>query len=329
MMKVVAVLLLVLLLIGCSEDQSGHKAATETTQVSVVTGMQPGTGLLRIADSEHYFQQQNITVDIKEKPSGKLAILSVIDKEVNADIIFAADIAYLANQHLLNEYRVIATVFDSDNLNAIASKQRFDDIQAISGKTLCTQYLSALHFFGQVLVERSAIQNVTYKFYKVSELNDRLLDGECDFITTREPLIADLLVKSEDQAQLAFFPGIYLQHELMLAHDRVPDEILSRFIKAMIEAESLFNTAPEQANLILSQSLKTSPKQLSILHNDSVWEVSLYQPLLPLLERQMEWLISHGVDEGKGKSFTSSASLRPDVLQHVAPLRQTVIAYED
>ena len=326
-MKVVASLFLFFALVGCSEDLPKHRTTTKTTQVSVVTGVQPGTGLLRIADSKSYFEQHNVSVEIKEKLSGKLAILSVINNEVDADIIFTADIAYLANQHSIPNYRVVASVFDSDNLNAIASKIPLGDIRDMAGKTLCTQYLSALHFFGQVLVERSAIQNVTYKFYKVSELNDRLLDGECDFITTREPLIADLLTKSDHQAQLTFFPGLYLQHELMLAHDRVSDETLSKFIKAMIQAEGLFNSTPEQVNLILSQSLKTTPKQLSILHNDSVWEVSLYQPLLPLLERQMEWLVSHGVDEDK--SFTSSASLRPDVLQHVAPLRQTVIAYED
>ncbi|MBC7004920.1 hypothetical protein BIZ37_20355 [Photobacterium sp. BZF1] len=328
-MKVVAALFLFITLVGCSDDQPEQNIATDTSQVSVVTGVQPGTGLLRIADSEHYFQQHNVSVDIEEKLSGKLAIISVINKEVDADIIFTADIAYLANQHSLPDYRVVASVFDSDNLNAIASIKPLGDIQAMAGKTLCTQYLSALHFFGQVLVERNAIQDVTYQFYKVSELNDRLLDGECDFITTREPLIADLLVKSDHQAQLTFFPGVYLQHELMLAHDRVADETLSQFVKSMIQAESLFHIAPEQVNLTLSQSLKTTPKQLSILHNDSVWEVSLYQPLIPLLERQMEWLISHGVDEGKGKSFSSSTSLRPDVLQHIAPLRQTVIAYED
>lgn len=253
--------------------------------------------------------------------------MSVLNKQIDADIIFSADIAYLANQHLLSDYRVISSVFDSDNLNAIASMQGFANIQALSGKVLCTQYLSALHFFGQILVERNAVEGVTYKFYKISELNDRLVNGDCDFITTREPLITDLLDKSSHKVQLAFFPGLYLQHELMLAHNRVSDDELSKFIGAMIEAESLFNQNPEKVNVILSKSLKTTPQQLSILHNDSIWEVSLYQPLIPLLERQMEWLISHGVAEGQ--SYDSSTSLRPDVLQMVAPLRQTVLAYED
>ncbi|MGF1736609.1 hypothetical protein [Photobacterium satsumensis] len=323
-MKVVASVFLLAMVFGCSEEQL---ESPKTPSISVISGTQPGTGLLRIAASENYFQQQNLSVSITEKPSGKLAILSVLDKHVDADVIFTADIAYLANQHMLHEYRVVASVFDSDNLNAIASMTPLVDINVMTDKVVCTQYLSALHFFGQLLVERNNIKNVTYKFFNVSELNNKLIDGECDFITTREPLLSDLLSKSDNTAQLTFFPGVYLQHELMLAHNRMSDESLSQFLKAMIQAESLFDSTPDRVDLILSQSLKTTPKQLSILHNSSVWEVSLYQPLLPLLERQMEWLVSHGVKEGR--SYTSSLSLRPDILQKVAPLRQTVTAYED
>ena len=201
------------------------------------------------------------------------------------------------------------------------------NINAMADKVLCTQYLSALHFFGQLLVQRNNISNVSYQFYNVADLNDKLLSGECDFITTREPLSSDLLVRSDNQVQLTYFPGVYLQHELMLAHNRVSDESLTQFVKAMIEAENLFDSEPHHVDILLSHSLKTTPQKLSRLHQDSVWEVSLYQPLIPLLERQMEWLVSYGLEEGK--TFSSSSSLRPDVLQQIAPLRQTVVSYED
>ena len=66
-MKVVTSAILLTLLFGCSEESPKQSDVSERQPLSVVTGIQPGTGLLRIADSEKYFQQHNLSVTITEK----------------------------------------------------------------------------------------------------------------------------------------------------------------------------------------------------------------------------------------------------------------------
>ncbi len=242
-------------------------------------------------------------------------------------MIFTADIAYLARQHLLPEYRVVATVFDSDNSNAIASLQPFSSLTDLENKVLCTQYVSALHFFGQALTERSGAQNVNFKFVPVSELNHHLLEGECDFITIREPFVSELITQTNQTGFVKYFPGTFLQYELMLAHRRLSDEHVSRLLLAMIDAESVLEEQPDYAKQVLMDSFNADAKQVQKLLTDSVLSVSLYQPLIALFDREFVWLQSHGLSAG---SMTDTKSLlRPKPLRDAAPLRQTILDYEN
>lgn len=218
--RVPIIMLYITLLFGCGEKEM---SLPQPTDVVVATGLQPGASLLYLANAGGRFMEKNVNLSIESRPSGTLALRSVLDGEIDADIIFAADIAYLARQHLLPDYRVVATVFDSDNTNAIASLQPFSSLTELENKVICTQYLSALHFFGQALIERSGAQNVVFKFVPVSELNSHLIKGECDFITIREPFVSELISQTNQTGYVKYFPGTFLQYELMLAHRRLSD----------------------------------------------------------------------------------------------------------
>ncbi|GAL19139.1 hypothetical protein JCM19235_2562 [Vibrio maritimus] len=144
-------------LFGCGDKDVKSNLPEE---MLVVTGLQPGAGLLHLANDTSEFESHSLKVSIESKPSGKLAIKSVINNQVDADVILAADIAYLAHQHLLPNYRVVATVFDSDNANGIASLEPFLDISNIENKVLCTQYLSACIFLVRPLSSEVALKTL-------------------------------------------------------------------------------------------------------------------------------------------------------------------------
>lgn len=324
MVRVPFIIACISVLFGCGDNDVRSNLPEE---MLVVTGLQAGAGLLHLANDTSEFENHSLKVSIESRPSGKLAIKSVINNHVDADVILAADIAYLAHQHLLPNYRVVATVFDSDNANGIASLEPFLDISNIENKVLCTQYLSALHFFGQTLVERSGAKNVSFEFVNVAELNERLIDGDCDYITTREPFITDLAAKRDGAAYVKYFPGTYLQYELVLVHNRVPDEVVTRFLKALIRAESVIEERSDYAQAVLIENLKTDPQQLEKLLEESVLSVSLYQPLVTLFNRELVWLKSHGLYEEA--IVNTRDMLRPEPLRDAAPLRQTIIEYEN
>ncbi|GAL36511.1 hypothetical protein JCM19240_2580 [Vibrio maritimus] len=256
-----------------------------------------------------------------------MALSSVIAGEIDADVIFTADIAYLARQHLLPEYRVVATVFDSDNSNAIASLRPFSTLAELENKVLCTQYLSALHFFGQALIERSGAKNVAFKFVPVSELNRHLIEGECDFITIREPFVSEFISQTNQSGFVKYFPGTFLQYELMLVHQRLTDADVSRLLLAMIDAESVLEEQPDYAKQVLMDSFSADSKQIQKLLVDSVLSVSLYQPLIALFDRERVWLQSHGLSEDS--MVDTKSMLRPKPLRDAAPLRQTILDYEN
>lgn len=324
MIRVPLVLGCIGLMIGCGDQDV---ASPQPTTMVVAVGLQPSSALLLVAEGTGHFSEHQIDITVVGLPSGKLAMRAVAADEIDADFIFLSDIAYLGHQHLLPDYRVAATVFDSDNVNAIASLSDFEGLADMKGKTLCTQYLSALHFFGQILTERSGIDNVTFQYFNVAELNEKLISGDCDFITTREPLISNLVAEVNRPVVVRSYPGVYLQYELMLVNNRVDNNELEEFLKVLIETETFIQRQTEFAEHILTNRLKTDADKLNNILEDSVLEVSLYQPLIPLLERERDWLQSHGVDQVR--SVPLHELLRAGPLKNVAPLKQTIVDYEN
>ncbi|GAM68054.1 hypothetical protein JCM19236_2209 [Vibrio sp. JCM 19236] len=180
------------LLLACSEPSKDISQRDTPISLSLITGVQPGFGLVKVSQEQGLFEKNNIELHVIDRPSGKLALKSVINQEVDPDFILVADIAFLANQHRLRNYRIVASVFDSDNQNALASLAPINDLSALKGKTMCTQHQSALHFYGQLLVEYSGEKDVTFKYLNISDLVTGLYEGECDFITIREPFISQI-----------------------------------------------------------------------------------------------------------------------------------------
>lgn len=315
------------LLMACSEPSKDISQRDTPISLSLITGVQPGFGLVKVSQEQGLFEKHNIELHVIDRPSGKLALKSVINQEVDPDFILVADIAFLANQHRLSNYRIVASVFDSDNQNALASLAPINDLSALKGKTMCTQHQSALHFYGQLLVEYSGEKDVTFKYLNISDLVTGLYEGECDFITIREPFISQIKKAPPKPVYIQQFAGIYLQHELMLANERVSSKDVARVLTTLIEAEKLFISDEEKVISTLSKSLSATPKSMKSLKEDSMWEVSLYRPLVPLLERQMSWLVDLGIEEGRG--FVPMLALRTESLESIAPLKQTVVTNED
>ncbi|GAL19140.1 hypothetical protein JCM19235_2563 [Vibrio maritimus] len=95
----------------------------------------------------------------------------------------------------------------------------------------------------------------------------------------------------------------------------------------MIRAESVVEERSDYAQAVLIENLKTDPQQLEKLLEESVLSVSLYQPLVTLFNRELVWLKSHGLYEEA--IVNTRDMLRPEPLRDAAPLRQTIIEYEN
>ncbi|USD66790.1 hypothetical protein [Vibrio sp. SCSIO 43136] len=321
-MKACFLVAVMVLVTACTDSNELAKQ-----KLSISLGAQPSSSLVKLAIDSRQFDKHALTVEPDIHISGKVALKTAIKNQAAPDVLFASNIAFLANQHLLPDYRIVATVFESDNINALSSLTSFNDLHALEGKTLCTQYLSALHFFGQTLAQRNGVRNLEFKYFKLGDLNKKMISGECDFITTRQPFIEELSALTQRQHGLAFYPGTYLQYELMLVHNRVSDAIIERFILGLLDTEEyLIKTISEVEN---------EPCQfddICILHNKellahSVLEVSLYQTLIPLLDRELEWLKRKA--EVQTELVNTHHLFRTSPLSNVAPHRMTVMSYVD
>lgn len=329
MKRLTSSLLICIALLGCTDYSDKPKEIQTRERISIAYGDQPSAVLISSAIESKAFQLVNLDIDPIVYPSGKMAIEASIEGKVSPDVIVASDIAFLANHELLPEYKIIATAYESDNINVIVSLHEpkgahdssllssANNLRCLENRTLCTQKLSALHFFGQVLVERNNVTGTSYKYYKVNELNEKLLSGECDAITSREPFISELKRQTNsNELEIIQFPGVYLQYELILLHNRISDKLAERLLKG----------------LMFSEEHATANSQ----YPGSIIEVSLHQTLIPLFDRELEW-IEHlhesaplSILHEHSTHHTNSYPLvRTAPLENISPHRVTVIVYED
>lgn len=315
----------ILAISACSDDSS---SVFSESGITVALATQPSSALVVFAIETGVFENHGIMINPLEFDSEELAISATTKKEIDPDIIFASDITFLANQHKLDNHRIVSTVFESDNVNALVSTEPFDIFPYLETKTLCTQQQSALHFFGKILVDRQLVGANKISFFNITELNNKLMTGDCDIVTTREPYLSDLKNQTGDNLYVKSFPGTYLQYELMLAHNRVSDKKLELILLALLDAEHQLYDSRDQ---LVEECLKTPGTLCNLLdHNiiqDSIVEVSLYQTVIPNLKREFSWLKQQSRDVSESQNI--DVLIRTVPLNNVSPHRMTVVNHED
>lgn len=297
---------------------SGNDAVT----LSLGIPLQPSSALVHLAVSHDLIQQKSKSnIGLNYFVSGRKAIDGVRAGHA-FDILFAADIAFLSNANLLRDYRIVAMIFESDNVNRVVSLGNSTD--ALKHGTLCTQKDSAVHFFGSMVLDRLNLKDTLIQFYPLADLIDQLGKGNCDAITLRSPYID--AAQQEYDVAIMEMPGAYIQREIMLAHDRVSDEVIRDVIAALLTAEELLRSNTDDSVKRIAKAIDADLKEVTKLLEVSDTRVELKQIMLPMIELQMSWI------ENNNPSYDSHRQsiqlLRDKPLKTYFPERSSVVRYD-
>lgn len=259
--------------------------------------MQESSGLAMIAAAKGFFAAEALEVDVTPYPSGKRAMEEGLFRG-KEEIVTTAEVPVALGSFGRNDFRVVASINETDNSSLIVGNKKGGVLTPgnLRGKRLAVQRASAIHFFFHLFLLEHGIDSkeVTFLYLKIEEIPYALKEVKADAASLREPYVSIAKQKLGSDAAVFSSEGLYTQFEALVASERLVrerPEVITRFLKALLRAESFAAEHPDEARAIMAQTLNIEPQQIGNFKRS----VGLKQSLVALLEDEVRWARDDGL----------------------------------
>ncbi len=255
--------------------------------------------LFLVAEEQNFFSQNGLNVTSHKYPTGAGALDGVLKGE--ADIVVGTT-EFPFTARVLNQARIstIGSIAKSEFTYLAARADRgINEISDLKGKTIGTTFGTIAHFYLGRFLELNGlnIQDVTLVDLKTpTEWVDAVVNGSIDAVATAQPY-ADLAKNGlgDNAVVWSIQSNQPLYAQAIAADDWITNnpELVTRFLKALLQAEDFTINHPSEAKAIVKNQLV-----LSDAYTDKVWSqnrfsLSLDQSLLSAMQDEAQWLISN------------------------------------
>ena len=290
------------LLISCTDNKSSSMSSMTDempTKVRIGLAFQPSGSLFFVAEEKGFFKKQNLDLVITNYPSGKRALKNGLLKG-KEDLITTTEVPFVFSSFTETDLKVISTIFVADNVNSVIAR-RDSGIKTpadLKGKRVATQKSSAVHYFLHLFMLENHIkdEDVATSYMKAENLPAAISSGSIDAFSMREPYISEAKKLLGDNAIVFKEPGIYNQVELLISNDdfiKSHPKVISRILKALLEAEEFTRTNSVEADTIVSTKFSTTIEAAAAFRSEMQQRIALDQSMLLLLEGIGRWAIDN------------------------------------
>ncbi len=254
--------------------------------------------LVYIADDQQYFAANGLNVTVKNFNSGAAAVNGLLNGEV--DITGASEFV-IAQKALENSsLYTFGSYCKSDKFYLVARTDRgIENVSDLKGKTIGVPMGTNGEFYLGRFLELNDISRSEVNLVNVVpfvQTPDVLANGTVDaavafqpYINQIESLLGNKTVMWPIQNnQLAYIDAICTR-SWGVTH---PDLIV-RFLKAIVQAESFGLNNQEKAIVILAKTLNYSSEYLKTVWSDYQFSVTLDQAQLLAMQDEAQWLINN------------------------------------
>lgn len=254
-----------------------------------------------IAQDKGFFEDNGLSVKLKEYPSGPPAVAAMLAGEI--DMATAADFVGVSNSFKGEDIRILTTQLRADSFFMVVRRDHKimapDDLKG--KKVGVTKKTAGEFYLGQYLVlNQLAYQDITISYHTPAEMVDMFIAGTLDAIITFDPNISRAQARLGDAASVWPLQGdqklsTNLYGTGKLIKER-PDAV-KRYLRALIQAEAFAQNNDQVARDIVGRYLGYDKTYMQTLWSRLIVDVSLGQDLLIAMEDQARWAIeNHVVD---------------------------------
>jgi ABC-type nitrate/sulfonate/bicarbonate transport system substrate-binding protein len=259
--------------------------------------------LLLIAEERGYFSTNQLNVVLHSYDSGVAAVEGLLKQEV--DLATCAEFVVVGFAFKQADIGTVAVIDRFKNVYLAARKDRgIQGIADLQGKRVGVTFQSSDEFyFGRFLeLNGMKIQQVSLANITRAQSVGKLASSEVDAVVFIQPHVNiaekelgdNLVVWPIQSGQLNFF-NLAARNTWIKDHP----EVVTRLIKALIQAEEYIVKHPEQAQDIIQKRLNYDEAYVNEIWPEHQLAVTLDQSMILAMEDEARWLISNNLTSEK------------------------------
>ena len=267
-------------------------------KITVAFTGQPQSTLVHIALARGYFLKEGLDVQPLMLTFGREALQSVLDGK--ADFATVAETPVMFSVLKGDRIFVIANIESSNMNNGVLARPDAGIARAadVKGKRIGFTPGTTSDFFLDSFLTAQGLtrQDVASVPLKPDEMQAALLAGKVDAVSTWNYPLTQLRNQLGAKAIVFHDPQIYTETFNIAAMQdfvRQNPQTVTRFLRALIQAEDFVAKQPEQAQAIVTAAIKVDLALIKEVWNAFSYHVSLDQTLLITLEDETRWAMKN------------------------------------
>ena len=291
--------------------------ARAADKVTLFQNLSPISGVTIVAHAKGFFREHGLDVDVRNVTAGKLALDAVLGDSAQFATVAETPImrAALANQPV----SIIATMEASDNdvRILVRNDRHIDSLKELKGKTIGTAVGTSAEYLVVAALKSAGLQPQDVKIINLrpQDMATALYRGDIDGYAIWQPHVYNGLKLMAGNAKELDTKGLYREtFEIVClpSYAAKNPTVITRFLQALIEAETYIKQKPEETSAIIAAAMKMDDPTFLGIRSSFDYHVELDPSLVTLMQKEADW------DASTGK-----AALVPNV---PAALRKTVLA---
>ena len=277
---------------------AGSAGSEGRQKVTVAYTTQPQSTLIHIAANKGYFSNQGLDVQPLIHSFGKAALQSVLDGK--ADFATVAETPVMFSVLKGDKIFVIANIESSSVNNAVLARPDAGIVKAadLKGKRIGFTPGTTSDFFLDSFLTAQGLtrKEITPVPLTPNEMQEALQTRKVDAVSSWNYTLTQIKHQLGAQAVIFYDRQIYTEtFNIAAMQDFVQrnPQAVSRFLRALIQAEDFVAKNPQEAQDIMATAIKVDKELVKEVWDAFNYQVSLDQNLLITLEDETRWAMKN------------------------------------
>jgi NitT/TauT family transport system substrate-binding protein len=275
----------------------------KTESISFGTVPTAATTLIYIAQEQHFFAANGLSVNIKDYNTGAATTEALLKGDL--DFAWVAEFPFVHRAFAKEKISIIAVVGRFNEQYLFGLKDRgINTVADLKGKKIGIPRNTIAEFYLGRFLELNGmnIQDVSLIDVPPPRSMDAIPDGSIDGVIAWEPYTSQIRVKLADRAVALPIQSSQPGYGAITARNdwiKGRPEIVNRFLKSLAQAEDYLTSNPAAAKAILRKWLKIDDSFMETIWSENQFSLSLDQSLITAMEDEARWMIKNKLTKEK------------------------------
>ncbi|WND76726.1 NrtA/SsuA/CpmA family ABC transporter substrate-binding protein [Thalassospiraceae bacterium LMO-SO8] len=296
-------------------------------KATLAQNMSPISGVTIVAKDKGFFEKHGLDISVSGFTSGKQCLNAVLGGA--ADIATTAEAPTTAAAMSKQPIAFLARMEYSDLKTLTAAASGIKSLADLKGKKIAFTAGTGSEVYTVALLKKAGLSKSDVKLTNLrpQDMLPALSAGDIDAYNTWEPHVSNGVKAMGAKVAELDTKGIYAETfniVVMKSYLKDNPELISAFLKALLEAEAWMKANPEEAIATVAKVAGMKADALAAIWKDYVYNVVLDQKQLDVLTAHAAWRLESGNHPPGATMPDFSTVIVPGPLKAVAPDRVTI-----